>query len=169
MLTLRSILAVSVMALGLTACTSSSVPVSKSASATKSAPVVTQASSTTNDSYGFGALLNDYRSSKGKSVLTRSSKLDTAAKRHLSDMQRNNFFSHKGSNGSLPSKRVKALGYCGRMVAENITSGRSNAQAAFAAWKASSAHNKNMLRGNLQQYGIAGNGGQWVLVMADPC
>ena len=101
----------------------------------------------------FG-LINTERQSRGLGLLSIQALLNTASRNHSTDMACNSFFSHTGSDGSLPWDRVNALGYRYTSIAENIFAGSSNAQAAFNAWMDSSGHRENMLNPAYTEIGI---------------
>ena len=60
----------------------------------------------------------------GSLPLCYNGKLIAAAITHTSDMVRNDFFSHIGSDGSAPSDRVTVAFYTWDAVAENIAWGQ---------------------------------------------
>lgn len=99
-------------------------------------------------------LINQERQNRGLGTLSTQSQLTTAARNHGADMACNSFFSHTGSDGSLPWDRVSALGYSYLAIAENIFAGSSNAQTAFTAWMNSPGHRDNMLNPTYTEIGI---------------
>jgi uncharacterized protein YkwD len=99
-------------------------------------------------------LINAERQARGAGTLSSQSQLTTAARNHSADMACNAFFSHTGSDGSLPWDRASALGYSYSTIAENIFAGSSSAQAAFDAWMNSSGHRDNMLDPNYIEIGV---------------
>lgn len=100
-------------------------------------------------------LTNEFRAKNGCLVpLKPSAELTKAARAHSKDMAINNFFDHKGSDGSQPWDRMTAAGYKWRMAAENIEGGASSAQEVFDAWKSSSGHRANMLNCEYKDIGI---------------
>lgn len=99
-------------------------------------------------------LINQERGSRGLAALSPQGQLATAARNHSADMACNGFFSHTGSDGSLPWDRVAALGYGYSAIAENIFAGSSNAQTAFDAWMNSTGHRDNMLNPAYTEIGI---------------
>ncbi|UWR21542.1 CAP domain-containing protein [Sulfitobacter sp. S190] len=109
--------------------------------------------------------LNALRASRGLSTLKRSRALDRAAQMHAADMARRNFFSHKGSNGSTVGRRSKMAGYDWCRVAENIAKGQPDTASVMQAWKASSGHLRNMTIRDMDNYGIARSGPNWVMVL----
>jgi uncharacterized protein YkwD len=99
-------------------------------------------------------LINQERLGRGLGPLSAQGQLATAARNHSADMACNSFFSHTGSDGSLPWDRVSALGYSYSAIAENIFAGSSNAQTAFDAWMNSPGHRDNMLNTTYSEIGI---------------
>jgi len=104
----------------------------------------------------FLDLINQYRAQNGRGPLTISTNLTRSAAWMAKDLAENNYFSHTDSTGRTFDVRMAqcdATPYYG----ENIAAGtyRSSAQSVFAAWRASSGHNTNMLRSSFRQIGIA--------------
>lgn len=88
--------------------------------------------------------------------------LEKAALAHARDMEQNDFFKHKGSNGSKVSQRIEKTGYDWRAVAENIFWGSTDAHQAFLSWKKSKSHCKTMMNGDYKEMGAAFSGKYWV-------
>lgn len=104
----------------------------------------------------FYLLLNDYRAANGLAPLGISTNLTRAASWQAYDMGTQNYFGHTNLAGESNEDRARACGYAypsGENLAagSNWTSGRT----AFDAWKASPAHNANMLDSIYVQVGIA--------------
>ena len=102
----------------------------------------------------FLKIINNERRRVGAKPLCLNKKLDSAAKLHNSDMIRNNFFSHSGSNGSKLSTRVNRFKYKWRRLAENVAINTSML-GAHKAFMNSSGHRKNLLSKQLTQIGLA--------------
>jgi uncharacterized protein YkwD len=100
------------------------------------------------------ALINLERQNRGVGTLLPQGQLTTAARSHSADMACNDFFSHTGSDGSLPWDRVSALGYSYSAIAENIFAGSSNAQTAFDSWMNSPGHRDNILNPTYTEIGL---------------
>lgn len=101
------------------------------------------------------ALTNAARARAGLRQLSLDGRLNTAAAVQSVDMARNNFFDHRGSDGSMPWDRTARAGYPQAMIAENIANGYRGAQEAFAAWMNSQGHRDNILRDGYTQMGAA--------------
>lgn len=87
--------------------------------------------------------------------LAVSRKLNDAAAGHARDMMRNNFFEHRGSDGSQPSDRVQSTGYKHRITGENIALGPESAEEVVAGWLASPGHCSNIMEPRFQDIGVA--------------
>lgn len=117
-----------------------------------------------------GALLNQVRKENGAAAVTYDPKLAQAALRHAQDMQKNVFFSHKGTDGSRVKQRVKAAGFNATAYAENIAHGQQSAAAVMTSWTKSPSHHKANIDRRYNRFGLArvgeGSDTLWVLVLA---
>ncbi len=95
-------------------------------------------------------------------------KLEKAAVIHALDMDKNNHFSHVGTDGSLPDDRIKSAGYEWAQVGENIGRGYKDVAAAVKGWKESSNHCKQMMSADVTQIGAAQKGSYWCQAFATP-
>jgi uncharacterized protein YkwD len=77
--------------------------------------------------------------------LTEDARLSEAAAQHSRDMARNDFFSHRGFDGSMPEKRVRRQGYNWTYVSENVICGIEGSSEIVKKWMASREHRNNML------------------------
>jgi len=91
-----------------------------------------------------------------------NSLLEKAALAHAKDMRRNDFFEHRGSNGSKVSERIERVGYDWNAVGENIFWGSIDVHQAFLSWKKSKSHCKTMMNGDYKEMGAAISGKYWV-------
>lgn len=108
-----------------------------------------------NEERAFLDLINRYRRDKGLSALSLNDQLGAAAEYHSQDMAKKDYFKHTLSNGDSPEENMVAHGYTNyRFVGENIAAGFASADDAFAAWKGSPEHDKNMLSKNFTEIGI---------------
>jgi len=87
--------------------------------------------------------------------LNESSKLDDAAAGHARDMMRNDFFEHRGSDGSEPKDRIQRAGYRHRLAGENIALGPESAEEVVAGWLASPGHCANIMEPRFEDIGVA--------------
>lgn len=100
--------------------------------------------------------------------LVWSSKLEKASVIHAIDMDKNDHFSHVGTDGSLPDDRIKAAGYEWAQVGENIGRGYKDVAAAIKGWKESANHCKQMMSAEVTQIGAAQKGSYWCQAFATP-
>jgi uncharacterized protein YkwD len=104
----------------------------------------------------FLTLINNWRAQNGAGPLTFSSVINNAADWMSNDMGVKNYFSHTDSLGRDPWQRMCSFDYCyNTWRGENIAAGYQTAEQVFAAWKASSGHNANMLNPNYKVMGLA--------------
>ena len=117
--------------------------------------------------------VNASRRANGQRVLAYNAQLGEAAMQHACDMSVNNFFDHRGSNGSDTMRRVNATGYQSCLVAENLAWGYPNSNQIISGWMNSPGHRSNMLHPRASEFGIAitqgPKGPNWVLVVARGC
>jgi len=120
------------------------------------------------------ALTNAFRAEMGLATLQTNSALAEAAQNHACYMAATSNFSHTGQGGSEVSDRMETAGYVWSFAAENIAFGQPFAEGAFAGWKASTGHRKNMLNENATEIGMGiaaspANGTlYWVMVLGQP-
>lgn len=100
-------------------------------------------------------LVNIARSKAGCAALRIEARLTAAAFGHARDMAEQDFFDHKGSDGSRFSTRIARQGYPFRAGAENIAAGYTDPQKTVAQWLQSKGHAKNMLNCGYDKTGIA--------------
>jgi uncharacterized protein YkwD len=100
------------------------------------------------------ALTNQHRAAAGCAPLTINSRLMAAAQLHSEDMALRDFFSHTGSNGSLPWDRIRAQGYTFSRAAENIAAGYPTPAGVMDGWMSSPGHRANILNCNLREIGV---------------
>jgi uncharacterized protein YkwD len=94
--------------------------------------------------------------------------LQAAAESHAQYLSRTGNFSHtaRAEPRSVPGRRT---GYQACLVAENIARGQPDIRSVVADWMTSPGHRANILNPQVTQYGFAGAGSVWVLVLARPC
>ncbi|NEO62132.1 MAG: CAP domain-containing protein [Moorea sp. SIO4G2] len=114
--------------------------------------------------YEVWQITNQVRAKYGLRPLQFNHRLYAAAQNHSNDMARNRFMSHRGSNGSTMSDRVKAVGYQYSYLAENVASGQRTPQEVVRSWMNSSGHRKNILNPNLTEIGIGYANNYWTQV-----
>ncbi|WP_226622840.1 CAP domain-containing protein [Alloyangia pacifica] len=113
-----------------------------------------------------GAQLNALRARNGLAPLSYSPTLQKVAQGHARDMARMQEMTHIGSDGSTIGDRIKRRGYNLRRGAENIAVTRRGLGGAMEIWTNSPPHLSNMLMEDVKEYGIAGSGNYWAMVVA---
>ncbi len=99
-------------------------------------------------------LVNSERAKAGCAALTANSTLTSVARAHSADMAKRNYFSHTNPDGASPFDRMRAAGYNGRLMGENIAAGYRTAAAVMQGWMNSSGHRANILRCGYREIGI---------------
>jgi uncharacterized protein YkwD len=99
-------------------------------------------------------LVNQYRRQAKLRPLKLNAQLNASAQAHSQDMALNDFFGHKGSNGSTADKRILAAGYNYAIIGENIAAGFASPEAVVQAWMDSPSHRQNILHPMMKEMGI---------------
>lgn len=105
-------------------------------------------------------LTNQERAKAGCGPLRTNSALTKAAEAHASDMVLNHYFDHNSLDGRSPFDRMKAAGFSGGSMAENIAVGYKAAGAVLEGWMNSEGHRKNILNCSYTMIGIGYDSGQ---------
>ncbi len=100
-------------------------------------------------------MINKSRVQAGCRALVMQPQLRAAAQGHAAAMAAQDFFSHTGKSGSKMGQRIKAQGYQGRKLAENIAAGQQTAGDVVAAWMSSVGHKRNILDCDFTETGLA--------------
>ena len=100
------------------------------------------------------AIVNTERAKAGCKPLAFNAKLTAAARKHSTDMQNRNYFSHDTPEGVEFATRISNEGYKWSGAAENIAKGQRNPQDVMASWMNSSGHRANILNCNLKDLGV---------------
>jgi uncharacterized protein YkwD len=87
--------------------------------------------------------------------LKLSAMLSQAALIHSQDMAKNDFFEHRGSDGSMVGERASRVGYRWRGVAENIAIGAETPEIVVDGWLNSPGHCVNIMSPDYTEMGIA--------------
>lgn len=103
---------------------------------------------------GVLALVNNERKSRRLQTLTLASPLTSAAKVHSLDQAQRLKMSHKGSDGSEMSQRIRKQGYRYRHAGENVAYGQKSAEQVFTAWMKSRGHRRNILNPHVRNMGL---------------
>lgn len=121
----------------------------------------------------IAAGLNQSRRANGVAPLRFNRKLGRAAMVQACDMSVNDFFDHRGSDGSRPQSRVRSAGYNDCIVAENIAWGYPRSEQIVNGWLNSPGHRRIMLHPRVEEFGIGisqgAKGPYWVLVVGKQC
>ncbi|MCU0525382.1 MAG: CAP domain-containing protein [Elainella sp. Prado103] len=99
-------------------------------------------------------LVNQERRQAGLKEVRLNPRLNASAQAHSQDMALNDFFGHKGSNGSQADERILAAGYNYSLIGENIAAGFATPSGAVEAWMNSPGHRQNILHPLLKEIGI---------------
>ncbi len=105
------------------------------------------------------ALTNQERAKAGCGALRMNSSLTQAAEAHASDMVDQHFFAHDSLDGRSPFDRMKAAGFKGGAMAENIAVGYTSAAAVVKGWMNSPGHRQNILNCTYSMIGIGYDSG----------
>ena len=101
--------------------------------------------------------------------LIHSPALQAAAQAQADDLAAAERLGHLGADGSTLGDRLQRAGYTACISAENVARGTSDIRSTVATWMDSPDHRANILTPGVTQFGFAGTGQTWVLVLARPC
>ena len=105
-------------------------------------------------------LTNNERAKAGCGPLRTNSALTEAAEAHAADMVDHHYFSHDSLDGRNPFDRMRAAGFTGGSMAENIAVGYQTASAVVEGWMNSDGHRRNILNCTYTMIGIGYDPGQ---------
>jgi uncharacterized protein YkwD len=105
-------------------------------------------------------LTNNERAKAGCGPLRTNTALTRAADAHATDMVVHHYFDHNSQDGRSPFDRMKAAGFKGGAMAENIAVGYSTAAAVVDGWMHSEGHRRNILNCTYTMIGIGYDSGQ---------
>ena len=100
------------------------------------------------------AQINTLREQHGLAPLRMESRLATAASDHAAEMDRRDFFDHRGPGGPGRAERVTRAGYDYSRVVENIAAGQERAPKVVSDWMLSAGHRRNLLNAEVLDAGI---------------
>lgn len=86
--------------------------------------------------------------------LTMHPQLQQSARLHSLDMATKNYFSHTAVDGRSPFDRMKAAGYKGGTMGENIAAGNATAAATMTQWMNSDGHCANIMNPAYKHLGV---------------
>ena len=102
-------------------------------------------------------LVNSERAQFGLAPLIDNAPLALAAQGHADDMAAKGYFSHVSADGRTFDQRIRAAGYLGGYLAENIAWGDRSLgtpRRIVGAWMNSAGHRAHILSGSLLDSGI---------------
>jgi uncharacterized protein YkwD len=99
-------------------------------------------------------LVNKERASAGCRPLASNSILLAVARAHGKDMAVHRYFDHNSQDGRTPFDRMRAAGYRGNLMGENIAAGQPTPAAVMDAWMHSSGHRANILNCGYKVIGV---------------
>ncbi|GLU46355.1 hypothetical protein Nans01_07060 [Nocardiopsis ansamitocini] len=105
-------------------------------------------------------IVNSERSNAGCSAVRVDNRLVSAAQLHSEDMDRHDYMSHTGRNGSSPGDRASAQGY-DSWSGENVAKGQRSAEQVMDAWMNSPGHRANILNCDNKALGVGEANGAW--------
>jgi uncharacterized protein YkwD len=86
--------------------------------------------------------------------LVMQPQLQASARKHSKDMAEHNYFSHTDLSGGSPFDRMKAEGYTGGFMGENIAAGNATVAATMDQWMNSDGHCANIMNPKYTQLGV---------------
>ena len=108
------------------------------------------------------SLVNAERAKAGCGPVRTSSALQRAAQGHSADMAAKDYFSHTSKDGRTFADRIRAAGYAGGTIGENIAAGQATASAVMRSWMGSAGHRANILNCSFTALGVGhGRGGSY--------
>jgi uncharacterized protein YkwD len=127
------------------------------------------------DENAAARILSDYRKRHGLGPVKLDPTLTRIAADHALKMAQAGKVSHVVRGEGSFSRRLRTGGYDAAVAAENVGGGYSDLDEAFAGWRKSKPHDKNLLKTDVTVIGIAradaaGSkyGSYWSLVLAHP-
>jgi uncharacterized protein YkwD len=80
--------------------------------------------------------------------------LQASARGHSRDMAAHDYFDHTSPDGRTMTVRIRAAGYQGRTIGENIAAGSATAEGAVAQWVESPGHCANLMNREFRHLGV---------------
>src|SRR5690606_33499239 len=90
-------------------------------------------------------LTNAERAEGGCGPLKHDARLRKAAYGHSADMAENDYFDHDSLDGRDMADRIRAAGFSGSAMAENIAMGQRTAAEVVQGWMNSDGHRRNIM------------------------
>lgn len=105
-------------------------------------------------------LINEERTQRGRSALTRDGRLASAGEKHAKDMVERRYFAHNSLGGSAPLDRIKRTGYGAKsrtwMFGEILAWGtlrKARPSSIVRSWMNSSGHRAAILQPDFSEAG----------------
>lgn len=118
------------------------------------APVLTGTEKLDAEEQNFVLQLNEYRRQNKVNPLVLDNNLIQSARWMAQDLATHNTITHTDSLGRDIFKRIKAFGYSGRWVGENIAGGFELASDNLKIWQSDDIHKNNLLGPNYTKVGV---------------
>ena len=99
-------------------------------------------------------IVNAERARAGCAPVTSHAVLTLAAQDHSEDMAARAYFSHTSPDGRTFGQRIRAAGWAGGALAENIAAGQADAVAVMRDWMGSAGHRANILNCTYRNIGV---------------
>lgn len=99
-------------------------------------------------------LVNVERVEAGCDPVSWNDDLSAAAAGHSADMAANDYFSHTSLDGRSFADRIRATGYDGGTIGENIAAGQDTPAEVMEAWMNSEGHRANILNCAYRHLGV---------------
>ncbi|MET9245677.1 CAP domain-containing protein [Nonomuraea sp. NPDC003709] len=99
-------------------------------------------------------LTNAERVKGGCDPLKHDARLRRAAFGHSADMAKNDYFDHDSQDGRDMVDRIRATGFTGSTLAENIAMGQRSAAEVVKGWMNSDGHRKNIMNCSYTLIGV---------------
>lgn len=97
---------------------------------------------------------NAIRQARGIPALALNTQLTQAAQTYAKSMATDDFFSHRGADGSTWQERIRAADYLFSDAAENLAIGHSSPSRVVQGWMNSPGHRINLLADQVQEIGV---------------
>ncbi|PWK61168.1 CAP domain-containing protein [Roseicyclus mahoneyensis] len=101
--------------------------------------------------------------------LLHSPELQAAAEVQAADLGDANRRGQIGASGTALADRLQRAGYSACASVENVANGTSDIRSTIGQWMTNPQQRANILNPEVTQFGFAGSGETWVLVLARPC
>jgi uncharacterized protein YkwD len=124
-------------------------------------PAVTHAGALKQFRAALAYRINHYRAMHGRHSLRITLHLRQAAQAHSGDMASHQMLSHSASTGASWITRIRYWGFRGTYIGEDLAAGSLTAKSVMRMWRASPAHNANLLGGHYRKVGLGVARGTW--------